>query len=149
VKRTEVVRRLRALAVDLYSWSVHNTRTGLYDLAHEIEVDASDALERIDARLAQLDAAQPTPTVATGPVVRHCDKYHSAYLERCRWLTFSDRKRAHSPYPCDPEYVHPSACAPGRHPHCPGCGTNLCARGCGRNLGPYEECACDLPPYED
>jgi hypothetical protein len=25
---------------------------------------------------------------------------------------------------------------------CPGCGTNLCLGGCGRNLGPYEECLC-------
>ena len=34
----------------------------------------------------------------------------------------------------------------GQHEACPGCGTNLCMRGCGRNLGPYEECLCGGAP---
>jgi len=32
----------------------------------------------------------------------------------------------------------------GQHAACPGCKTNLCLRGCGRNLGPYEECNCGM-----
>jgi len=36
----------------------------------------------------------------------------------------------------------------GQHSDCPACQTNLCLRGCGRNLGPYEECSCDLEPTD-
>jgi hypothetical protein len=44
---------------------------------------------------------------------------------------------------------HPEApkCEHGCNPAaCPGCGTNLCLGGCGRNLGPYEECSCKGRP---
>jgi hypothetical protein len=76
-----------------------------------------------------------------GGIVSYCMPHHGDEFMRAMRADQFRARYERIEHPEAPKCEH--GCNPAA---CPGCGTNLCLGGCGRNLGPYEECSCKGRP---